>query len=85
MQVDVASSRIAAYLSGTAGVQPGSTVALLLGCGPLLVAGLLGVLKAGAAYLALDGSNKSHMQMMLEDACVQVSTQGISTCRFIKS
>jgi hypothetical protein len=72
VQVDAASSRIAAYLAGAAGVQPGSTVALLLGRGPLLVASLLGVLKAGAAYLTLDGSNKSHMQMMLQDACVQV-------------
>jgi polyketide synthase PksJ len=72
LQVDVAASRIAGHLAGAAGVQPGCTVALLLGRGPLLVASLLGVLKAGAAYLTLDGSNKSHMQMMLEDACVQV-------------
>ncbi|KAF6263640.1 hypothetical protein COO60DRAFT_1635021 [Scenedesmus sp. NREL 46B-D3] len=71
-EVDAAASRIAAYLAGGAGVQPGATVALLLGPGPLQVAGLLGVLKAGAAYLALDGGNKSHMQMLLEDACVQV-------------
>ncbi|WIA28639.1 hypothetical protein OEZ86_011176 [Tetradesmus obliquus] len=71
-EVEAASSSIAAYLAGPAGVQPGATVALLLGRGPLLVAGLLGVLKAGAAYLALDGSNKSHMQLMLEDGCVQV-------------
>jgi hypothetical protein len=72
MQVGVASSRIAAYLADSAGVQPGCTVALLLGRGPLLATSLLGVLKAGAAYLVLDCSNKSHMQMMLEDACVQV-------------
>uniref|UniRef100_A0A383WJK3 AMP-dependent synthetase/ligase domain-containing protein n=1 Tax=Tetradesmus obliquus TaxID=3088 RepID=A0A383WJK3_TETOB len=71
-EVEAASSSIATCLAGPAGVQPGATVALLLGRGPLLVAALLGVLKAGAAYLALDGSNKSHMQMMLEDGCVQV-------------
>jgi hypothetical protein len=81
VQVDAASSCIAAYLAGSAGVQLGSTVALLLGRGPLLVASLLGVLKAGAAYLVLDGSNKSHMQMMLEDACVQVRDRVQCTTR----
>lgn len=46
-------NQVARYLS-RAGVQPGEVVALALDRSPALLAGMLGVIKAGAAYLPLD-------------------------------
>ncbi|MFG3015416.1 amino acid adenylation domain-containing protein [Streptomyces cinerochromogenes] len=52
-ELDAAATRVAARLRGK-GVGPGDLVALRAGRTELLPAGLLGVLKAGAAYLPLD-------------------------------
>lgn len=85
-QIDAASNRIANYLIEEAGVTPGSIVAVLVLRSPLMVATLLGVLKAGAGYLPLDHHHpEGRIAFMLEDAAVKVeSTHGCTrayTCR----
>lgn len=73
-QIDAASNRIANYLVECAGVTPGSIVAVLVLRSPLMVATLLGVLKAGAGYLPLDHHHpEGRIAFMLEDAAVKVS------------
>ncbi|MBO4204849.1 amino acid adenylation domain-containing protein [Micromonospora echinofusca] len=52
-RLDEASARLARRL-GRAGVRPGDRVAVRAGRTPALLVGLLGVLRAGAAYLPLD-------------------------------
>jgi non-ribosomal peptide synthetase component F len=55
-------------------VTPGSIVAVLVLRSPLMVATLLGVLKAGAGYLPLDHHHpEGRIAFMLEDAAVKVS------------
>jgi amino acid adenylation domain-containing protein len=62
------SGRIAARLTGM-GVGPGAIVALCRERSPELIAGLLGVLRAGAAYLPVDPSHpEERRRAMLEDA-----------------
>ena len=62
------SNKIAHHLRGT-GVLPGDLVGLCVERCIDMVAGLLGILKAGAAYLPLDPAHpKARLAMVLEDA-----------------
>lgn len=80
LQVDTASNRIAHYLHSVVGVVPGSAVGLLLHCSPLLVVALLGVLKAGAAYLSLDPNSNAHsIGRVMRDIGVKVNAVRRST------
>ncbi|MEV6105612.1 amino acid adenylation domain-containing protein [Streptomyces sp. NPDC051940] len=57
----------------TEGVGPGDVVGLCAGRSPALLAGLLGILKAGAAYLPLDpGYPEARLAMLLEDSGARV-------------
>ncbi|SFH03191.1 amino acid adenylation domain-containing protein, partial [Duganella sp. CF458] len=61
-------NQVAHYLRGL-GVQPDDRVALCLERGPLMVAGLLGILKAGAAYVPLDPAYPAQrLAFMLSDS-----------------
>jgi len=65
-------NRLAHFLMGL-GVGPETLVALYVERSPDLVIGLLGILKAGAAYLPLDTAYPpERLQFMLEDAQVPV-------------
>ncbi|MFG3256582.1 amino acid adenylation domain-containing protein [Streptomyces sp. NPDC048172] len=67
-ELDRGSDRIAAALAER-GIGAGDVVALHLPRSPELVAGMLGVLKAGAAYLPLDtGSPAARLRDVLADA-----------------
>ncbi len=56
-----------------AGVRPGDRVAVCLERSPQLVVALLGVLKAGAAYVPIDPDDpESRVSMMLSDAQVSL-------------
>ncbi|MCP3102825.1 amino acid adenylation domain-containing protein [Myxococcus sp. K15C18031901] len=67
-EVDQRSDRLAAYLQ-TLGVGPEVVVGVYLGRSPELVISLLGVLKAGGAFLALDPEEPSErLRRILEDA-----------------
>jgi amino acid adenylation domain-containing protein len=70
------SNQLARYLRGM-GIGPGKLVALCTDRSPDMVVGLLGVLKAGAAYVPLDPYYpKERLAFMLEDAgCSAVVTQ----------
>ncbi|KOV68775.1 non-ribosomal peptide synthetase [Streptomyces sp. MMG1121] len=50
-------NRLAHYLRDTAGVRPDDPVAILVRHPPSVIVGMLAVLKAGGAYLALDPDN----------------------------
>jgi len=71
---------------GTLGVRPESLVAIFIERSLELVIGLLGILKAGAAYVPLDPSHpRERLQLVLEDAKVSVlltqrSLKGNLTC-----
>lgn len=55
-----------------AGVGPGATVGIALGRSPYLPAALLGVLRAGAAYVPLDAAYpQARLASMVEDASVE--------------
>lgn len=72
VQVDAAASRIAHHLRKQ-GVVPGDIVGVLLLRSPLMVPALLGVWRAGAAYLPLDHHHPdSRIAFMLQDAAVKV-------------
>ena len=62
------------------GVQANSLVAISIGRSPFQIAALLGIIKAGAAYLPLDPSYpKARLELMMQDAQpVCLITDGIS-------
>jgi len=67
-ELDQRSDRIAAGLI-TAGVRVGATVGLLLDRSPVAIAAIIGILKAGAAYLPLDRTNPAErLAFVLKDA-----------------
>ena len=69
-ELDERSDRVVASLIG-AGVKPGAAVALLLERSPQAIVALLGILKAGAAYLPLDASHPAErLAFSIEDARV---------------
>ena len=71
--LDRDSSRLAAWLSGTHKVGKGARVGVFLRRTSLLPLGLLGVLKAGAAYVPLDRDFPANrLQYMAKDAELEV-------------
>jgi len=70
-ELDAWSNRVARRLRavGVGGVGPDTLVALVGSRGPALVAGLLGILKAGGAFVPLDpGLPTARLAFMLEDS-----------------
>ena len=66
-QLDTWAGEVAATLRAD-GVGPGAVVAVLLPRGPELVAAVLGVLQAGAAYVPLDPNQpRGRLELMLAD------------------
>jgi amino acid adenylation domain-containing protein len=71
-ELNARSNRLAHHLRAL-GVGPGVTVGLCVERGPGMVVGLLGVLKAGGAYLPLDpGFPASRLAFMMADAAAPV-------------
>ncbi|MFI9050850.1 amino acid adenylation domain-containing protein [Streptomyces sp. NPDC053427] len=69
-QLDARTNRFAHHLA-TRGVRPGDRVAVCLERGPELITAVLGILKAGAAYVPLDPKYPAaRRQFMTEDAGV---------------
>ncbi len=72
-QIDKQSNELAAYLRNEAKVREQDVVALLLERSEWMVVALLGVLKAGAAYLPIDPAYPAERKLyMLEDAVAAV-------------
>lgn len=68
-ELDDQASRVARYLREI-GVGPDSLVGLFMELSPELIVGMLGILKAGAAYLPLDPLNpRQRLESVLKDAC----------------
>ena len=79
-ELDLRSSRLAAILQRR-GVRPGELVGLAARRSPELVISMLGIVKAGAAYLPLDPSYPAErLALMLEDAATPllVAHQGLA-------
>ncbi|MBV9772340.1 MAG: amino acid adenylation domain-containing protein, partial [Gemmatimonadetes bacterium] len=71
-ELEVAANRLARHLGGL-GVRAESRVALSLERSPEMIVGMLGILKAGAAYVPLDPSYpRERLQYMLEDSDAHV-------------
>jgi non-ribosomal peptide synthetase component F len=79
-EVEQAANRLARVLAGR-GVGPGQCVALVLERSAQAVVAMLGVLKAGAAYLAIDPAVPgARVQFMVADAApvAAVTTAGLA-------
>lgn len=76
-ELNARSNQLAHYLRGL-GVKPDQRVAMCVERGFEMIAGLLGVLKAGAAYVPLDpGYPQERLQHMMQDSgAVALLTQG---------
>nr|WP_227027201.1 non-ribosomal peptide synthetase [Corallococcus soli] len=71
-EVDAASNRLAHHLRG-AGVRPGDRVGLCVERSPELITALLGILKAGAAYVAIEAREPAErITWILQEAGVSV-------------
>ncbi|MEV4701990.1 amino acid adenylation domain-containing protein [Actinoplanes sp. NPDC049316] len=71
-ELDAAADRVAGLVAAYGG-GPGSLVAVLLPRGPLLMPALLGVLKAGAAYVPLDPATPaSRIELILADTAARI-------------
>ncbi|MCA6096340.1 amino acid adenylation domain-containing protein, partial [Streptomyces sp. SCA3-4] len=78
-ELDAAANRLARHLTA-AGAGPGSLVAVALPRTPDLVVALLGVLKAGAAYLPIDPGNPAdRIAFVLGDAAPAVVLTDVAT------
>ncbi len=78
-ELDARANQLARYLSRL-GVKPEDLVGLALERGPELVVALLGILKAGAAYVPLDlAYPRERLALMIEDARLRclVTRQGL--------
>ncbi|MBZ9752278.1 amino acid adenylation domain-containing protein [Deinococcus sp. HMF7604] len=78
-QLDARATRLARTLQGR-GVQPGSTVAIAARRSPEMLAGILAILKVGAAYLPVDPSYPdARITYLLEDsgATLLLTQQGV--------
>jgi non-ribosomal peptide synthetase component F len=72
-QVDAAANRIAHYLRNQADAVAGDMIGVLVLRSPLMVAALLGVLRAGCGYLPLDHHHpEARIDFMVDDAVVKV-------------
>ncbi|HLP61503.1 MAG TPA: AMP-binding protein, partial [Candidatus Deferrimicrobium sp.] len=81
-QMDESARRLAAYLHREKNIGPDETVGILMNNSPELVITMLGVLKAGGAYIPLDPSLPGErMRFILKDAQVSVL---ISLKRYIR-
>ncbi len=66
-------NQLARFLISEYGIQPGDVVGVVTQRSPLTMAGLLGVLKAGAVYLPIDPDYpEERLQFMVADAGVKV-------------
>jgi amino acid adenylation domain-containing protein len=75
-ELDIESDKVAANL-GSRGIGRGAVVGIFMQRSPDVVIGLLGVLKAGAAYLPLDPALPMHrIEFMLSDAHVDFILTG---------
>ncbi|MFZ0499469.1 MAG: amino acid adenylation domain-containing protein, partial [Steroidobacteraceae bacterium] len=71
-QLNHRANQLARYLASL-GVAPGEIVGICLERGPEMIVGLLGILKAGAAYLPLDPSHPAErLRQMVQDAAPRV-------------
>ena len=66
------SNQLAHYLRAR-GIQPGDCVAIMVKPGPLMLVGMLAIIKAGAAYVALDPMYPTaRIQYMLNHSNVEI-------------
>ncbi|MFH0787411.1 MAG: amino acid adenylation domain-containing protein [Pseudomonadota bacterium] len=77
-ELNEAANRVAHYLQRQGGVQPDQVVGLLMDRSERMMAGLLGIIKSGAAYLPLDPAYPAaRLNTMLEDSgCLILLTEG---------
>ena len=81
-ELDTLSNRFAAYLLETAGVKPGDIIGVLLGREERLLAVLLGILKAGAAFVPMEAQwPAARSNSVIRDSGMQllVSTSALAT------
>jgi amino acid adenylation domain-containing protein/thioester reductase-like protein len=72
-ELDAQSSSLAGYLVGQLGVRPGERVGLCLEPSFRMVVGILGILKAGAAYVPIDATlPRSRIVYVLQDSRMRI-------------
>lgn len=72
-QLDQQANKLAHYLQSQSGIQPGDIVGIMAARSARLITGIVGILKAGAAYLPIDPNYPRERQKhMLEEANVKV-------------